>query len=308
MARGDWDLVVFHSTYIPAHWGVAAFLRKGSIPYVVTPRSGMTAGARALKRWKKRAGDLLGFRRMVRGARAVHYLTEVERANSPRWCASSFVVGNGVDLPEWDSVRDRVREEGVIRCLFIGRYAIRAKGLDRLLDAVEILHRSENTPAHPRWQVTLRGRGTPRDEQWLRHEIQTRNLDERVELGGPVADREKKELFSKADIFIHVSRFEGEPMAVLEALAHGVPAIVTEGTGLAEPLVRAKAGWRVGETGSIIADQLSRFEPARIPAYGRNARTFAESRSWNNQAAKTLACYQVMNRLLVVPELYYPEQ
>jgi hypothetical protein len=47
------DLVVFHSTYIPAHLRIGGRLRKAGIPYVICPRGGMTRYAQTHKWLKK---------------------------------------------------------------------------------------------------------------------------------------------------------------------------------------------------------------------------------------------------------------
>ena len=51
-----------------------------------------------------------------------------------------------------------------------------------------------------------------------------------VLLNGPVNGQSKADAFLKSQFYIQLSRTEGFPTSVLEALAYGLPIIVTEGT------------------------------------------------------------------------------
>jgi glycosyltransferase involved in cell wall biosynthesis len=51
-----------------------------------------------------------------------------------------------------------------------------------------------------------------------------------------------------ADVFVHPSRNEGIPRSVLEALALGLPVVVTPETNLGTVVEEAQAGWCVPST------------------------------------------------------------
>ena len=128
------DLVVFHSSYIPAHAKIAGMLQKHGIPYLVCPRGGMTRRAQSTKQWKKRLGNLLFFNWVVAHAAGLHYLTEGEFERSVAWKLPRFIVGNGVHLPDESELAWPGRTPG-LHLLFLGRLHIDHKGLDLLVDA-----------------------------------------------------------------------------------------------------------------------------------------------------------------------------
>jgi GalNAc-alpha-(1->4)-GalNAc-alpha-(1->3)-diNAcBac-PP-undecaprenol alpha-1,4-N-acetyl-D-galactosaminyltransferase len=93
------------------------------------------------------------------------------------------------------------------------------KGFDLLLRAFERLQAK-----HPDWQLTILGEGPMRAElEALRSELK---LTDRVHLIGAVQN--VPDYLRQADLFVLPSRFEGFPMALCEALAHGLPAIAAD--------------------------------------------------------------------------------
>ena len=57
------------------------------------------------------------------------------------------------------------------------------------------------------------------------------------------------------DVFVHTSRSEGMPMAVLEAMAMGRPCLVTPGTNMAD-VVCEGGGWQCQPDPDSIAESL----------------------------------------------------
>lgn len=64
--------------------------------------------------------------------------------------------------------------------------------------------------------------------------INDKGLAGRVHLAGYVSDEELKELYSKAEMFIYPSMFEGFGLTVLEAMACGTPVITSNSTSIPE--------------------------------------------------------------------------
>jgi GalNAc-alpha-(1->4)-GalNAc-alpha-(1->3)-diNAcBac-PP-undecaprenol alpha-1,4-N-acetyl-D-galactosaminyltransferase len=93
------------------------------------------------------------------------------------------------------------------------------KGFDLLLRAFERLQAK-----HPDWQLTILGEGPMRAElEALCSELK---LTDRVHAIGSVQN--VPDYLRQADLFVMPSRFEGFPMALCEALAHGLPAIAAD--------------------------------------------------------------------------------
>jgi len=286
------DLVVFHSTYVPAHAAAAARLRKAGIPYVICPRGGMTRFARAYRPWKKRLGNRLFFNRVVSGAAALHCLTRGEAEQSSDWRRPTFVVGNGVRLPEETQLASPGRS-APLRLVFIGRLAVEYKGLDMLIEACaairsELLQRPARLELHG---PSFRGSG-----KTLARRIAAARLDGLVALRGPVLGEAKRALLRQTDVFVHTSRSEGHPMAVLEALAFGIPCLLTPGTNMADEVADAGAGWKAEPTPQGIAAGLRKVMAADencLRQAGTKARCLAAGRyGWDRVASDSLEAYR----------------
>ena len=292
------DLVVFHSTYIPAHLQIGRRLRRMGVPYVICPRGGMTRYAQAYKWLKKRAGNLLGFNRLVAHAGALHCLTRGEAEASRDWNCPIFVVGNGVHLPRTSDLASP-GDAPPLRLVFVGRLHVTIKGLDMLLDACRLVRRElrrararvELYGPHSNGSVDCQG-----SRKFLAGRIAGLGLQDVVTLPGPVVGKTKTAAFQRADVFLHPSRTEGHPSAVLEALAHGVPCLLTPGTNMADEVAAAGAGWKVEPSPEGIAAGISEIisqNALTLRQAGVRARRLAgQEYSWANVATRSVKAYR----------------
>ncbi|MEJ2643984.1 MAG: glycosyltransferase family 4 protein [Gammaproteobacteria bacterium] len=102
--------------------------------------------------------------------------------------------------------------------LAVGRLA-HQKGFDRLLDAYAKIA-SDN----PEWVLVILGEGDQRAA--LEQQAIDLKVDDKVCMPGAVGN--VGQWFEAADIYVLVSRFEGFPNTLLEALAHGLPAVAVD--------------------------------------------------------------------------------
>lgn len=286
------DLVVFHNTYIPFHAALARRLRRLGIPYVICPHGGMTRAAQRQKWFKKRLGNLLFFNRFVAHAQALHCLTPGEAAESDHWRRPTFVVGNGIALPDASELASPGRS-AQLAIAYVGRLDMHHKGLDWLVDACGLVRAELRQRGAC---VQLRGPDVRRTAAKLQQRIADHQLQETVRILGPVVGDQKALLLRHSDVFLHTSRWEGHPMAVLEALAYGLPCLLTPGTNLAETVANAGAGWRVEPTPAGIAEGLRhvlRAAPCALQQAGRDARRLAEREfRWQQVAARVVEHYR----------------
>ena len=90
------------------------------------------------------------------------------------------------------------------------------KGFDLLLRAF-----AKCAQAHPGWTLDIIGEGSERDQ--LTALANDLGIGAKVMLQGTVKDAER--VLRQADLFVLSSRYEGFPMALLEAMASGLPVI-----------------------------------------------------------------------------------
>lgn len=143
-----------------------------------------------------------------------------------------MAVSNGVEIPE---VVDRSSRNSAapVRILFLSRLT-EAKGVYDLLEAFENLL-NEGLPV----RLTLAGNTEVEEvQEWVaRH-----NLGDVVDVPGWVAGETKARLFAQADVFALPSHFEGQGIALLEAMSYELPAIGGRTGGIPEVLAEGVAG------------------------------------------------------------------
>jgi len=149
--------------------------------------------------------------------------------------------------------------------LFLGRLEPE-KGVFVLVEALARL-----APAHPQLRAVLAGEG---DVDGVRKAAVAAGVAGRVELPGWVDGEAKAHLLARAGIFVLPSRFEGLPMALLEAQAAGLPVVATRVGGIPQA-VREDNG-RLAEPDNVaslvvaLAPLLDNpAEAARMGARGR---------------------------------------
>ncbi|TAK42238.1 MAG: glycosyltransferase family 1 protein [Betaproteobacteria bacterium] len=139
------------------------------------------------------------------------------------------VIYNGVDLEHFRPAAATGERGGGARFLFVGSGFAR-KGLDTALHALALV---------PQAQLVVAGR----DREAPRFAALARRLGVagRVQLLGGVED--VRPLYAAADCFILPTLYDPFPNAALEALAMGVPIIVSRRCGAAELLREGENGW-----------------------------------------------------------------
>lgn len=286
------DIALIHDTYIMVHRAISRQLGRRGVPYILVPHGGMTRWAQSIKPMKKRAANVIFFNGLVRDARAIHCLTANEKTESlMTWQKPMFVLGNGTEIPpECEVAAPGTREH--LRFVFIGRLDPNHKGLDLIVEACGLLH---GLLTETGTQIKLHGPDYRGGEQRISARIASLGVGDVVELCGPVQGRAKSEVLKGADLFLHASRSEGHPLAVLEALARGVPCLLTPGTNVSEAVAAAGAGWEAQSSAASIAATMRHILTHRteLPATGQRAREYAVAHcSWPAVAAATVAAYE----------------
>jgi glycosyltransferase involved in cell wall biosynthesis len=105
-----------------------------------------------------------------------------------------------------------------------------------------------------RYRLTWIGRGIL--EEQVRARAAQLGVEGLIELRGYVPFGERLlAAYRRADIFVHVSRTEGVPQVLIEALACGTPVVATAVGGVADALDGGRAGMLVGpdDTAALVA-------------------------------------------------------
>ncbi len=130
--------------------------------------------------------------------------------------------------PDWCPVGDRGGDGRRRHVLFVGTLEAR-KNVEGLLDAyAELVRRCPDV-----LPLVLAGRAQPESARWL-EAITRPPLAGRVRHLGYVSDQQRRELFESAALFVLPSYHEGFGMPVVEAMAAGVPVVVSNRGALPE--------------------------------------------------------------------------
>jgi glycosyltransferase involved in cell wall biosynthesis len=269
------DLLHCHSVFV-AH---NLFVARSGRPYVVTPHGGYSHEAtRGSKRVLKQGWLYLWEKSYLRGAAAIQAVSvpEVEDIKYLGRAADVFLIPNGVE-EELVETSVSVPSSGDA-WVYLGRLASDHKGLDLLLKGYA--HIATESP-HRVPTLVLAGpdfRNGMSQLIQLAHEL---GIEKKVQFPGPLHGVQKTELLNRAKLFIHTSRWEGMPFAVLEALALGRPVFLTPETNLSEQVADFNAGWVVNGTPEAIADGFRRILVTgddELDHRGRQARLLVRER------------------------------
>lgn len=173
--------------------------------------------------------------------------------------------------------------------LFLGQLS-RLKGVDVLLDALE--------QAQTNWHVHLAGsESEPGFTDWLRAEIDHRQLADRMTLLGPLVGEAKNRALAQADAFVLPSLAEGLPMSLLEAMAARLPVVVSTVGAMPEVIQDGVHGLLVppGDATALAQamDHLSR-SPDQRESMGRAGHKLYEARySADAMAQALLSIYTI---------------
>ncbi len=148
------------------------------------------------------------------------------------------------------------------------------------MQAADLLHRRGYAG---RFRVLLVGSGDNEDQ--LRDQCQRLDLQDVVSFAGVVGSDEVPQQLAAADVFVLPSYNEGMSVALLEALAAALPAVVTETGGTAE-LIRDNGMIVPWADPVALADALERFllESELCREMGKRSLEIAKGFSWKATA------------------------
>lgn len=292
-----------HGTFVPELARIGAALRTCNVPYVVSVHGGLNPYALRHNRIKKWPYFRLVEHRLLRNAAALHLLSrnEEEYLDSLRLQVRSFVIPYGVNLPSVPkapaskNLKNRASAtRGTIKILYVGRLSIFTKGLDLLIRGFA---RALRGVAPEVATLFLVGPEENNSIEKLRQLANQTGVSRGIVFLGPAYGQEKLRLLQDCDFFVHTSRHEGMPNAVLEALACGKPCLVTEQTNLGGFIRQYKAGQVVRSDVADIADGLEELIRNRqtLLEMGQNAeRLVQEKLTWEKIAAEMANEYRVI--------------
>ncbi len=136
----------------------------------------------------------------------------------------------------------------------------------------------------------------------LRQILQDGGVLERVYFGGQVSQNDLPDWYHMADLYLSPSHVDGSSVSLMEALACGLPALVSDIPANREWVTDGENGWlfRDGDVNDLAAKIIWAIENRKsLDKIGAQARATAEARAdWRKNAAILLQTYQIVVKLV----------
>jgi glycosyltransferase involved in cell wall biosynthesis len=276
----DFDLIHVHGLW---HFGsVVPYVLGLKPPKLLTTHGLLDQWAMRQGHWKKQLMSWFGQRKWTATTAAIHVNNQSEVEDLKRYLGHTHphvtIVPNGLrpaefnDLPARGSFRKQFsigQDKKII--LFLSRLNVK-KGLDILLPAFSRLL-AERNDLH----LVLAGP----DDGYLgdiQAYIQKNNLQSHVTLPGMLIKEQKLAAFADADLYTLPTYSESFAIAALEAMAAGLPTLLTEHVGFGGYLRQYKAAHLCEPTEQSVYDGLNYLltNPAKGAQLGVNAQRMIE--------------------------------
>ena len=284
------SIVHIHGSFIPEFYQVSKLLNRKNIPYVYTPHGALTEGAMMKNTIAKKLYFQLFESTLIKKAKAMQLLGTQELKFTEQLIQTNnkHLIPNGQDL--W-SIPDFEKERGKnIVFGFCGRIASFHKGLDLMIKAFHqfIKRRNKGT-------LELIGDGT--DRPALEKLCRALEIDHLVTFHGAKFGTEKYKLIAGFDVFLHTSRMEGFPTAVLEAAAMKKVCITSEATNINDYFRKHYSGLPIQNNTIVnIANMMenadSLYQKDQLKDIGLRARRMVESQfNWIKISQQLISVY-----------------
>lgn len=291
------DVVNLHALYLFHDWAAGRICRHANVPYIVLPHGALDPYIWRRHRGRKRVIEWAFQNRVLRHAAAIHYTTEDEMRLAVPYAqgAPGVVVPLGIELDEFDPLPppDRFHARhpetrGKRIVLFLGRLHEK-KGLDILAAAFGRIAKT-----FPDVHLVLAGPEAgiaARLEDWLRDA----GIADRTTRTGMIEGEDKRAALAAASLFALPSYSENFGIAVLEAMAAGLPVAISDQVNLWHDVEAAGAGLvspcDVGAFAALLERLLG--DPAEARRMGEAGRRLArDSFSWPRIAARLESVYE----------------
>ena len=295
-AVNDHDIIHIHELWHFPHYAAYGVARQARKPYVVTIHGQMDPWARRQKSLRKTIYMRAIQRRILQQASSLHAITidEAQQLRDQGLTVPVAVIPNGISAEFFDPPRTRAGFlsrapglDGKRMILFLGRIHSK-KGLDILAEAF-------GNVARLRDDVRLVIAGP--DEGGYRSQVEAMlrsasALDKAV-FTGMLTGNDKLAAFSAADIFVLPSHSEVLGVATLEAMACGLPVVISHQCQFPE-VADAGAGLIIDTDSKQLASSLIRLldSPEERREMGRQGRQLVQERyTWERVADQMSQLY-----------------
>jgi glycosyltransferase involved in cell wall biosynthesis len=232
MRKFNSDVVHVHGEFNPDNWHVPKIF---NAPIILSPHGAFHPVV--LKKSKPKLKVLylrVAKRFLYRHVCAFHALSpaEAEHIQALLGHVNVYTLPQGASLhvaQSFDSLKHREQSNDEVRFIFVGRLDIYTKGLDILLEAfAKAVQALPDRNIHlilvgPDWKGSL---------VILKEMAYKLGCGNRVTFTDAMPGEQVAKILAQSDVYVHLSRHEGFPLSITEALLTGKPAILSKEIGL----------------------------------------------------------------------------
>jgi glycosyltransferase involved in cell wall biosynthesis len=239
----NYDIAHIHALFSPVSSISASIARSRQLPYILRPLGTLDPADLGKKRQLKQIYATFLEKPNLAAAAGVHFTSQQECQISERFGTkiNDIVIPLGIDSfekPEDQGSDFNIPQDKPI-ILYMSRLDPK-KGLDLLLPSLEtLLQRGLD------FHFVLAG-GNPQDREYenrVKNQIETSILAKNSTITGFVTGKVKNSLLAQADLFVLPSYYENFGIAVAEAMAAGIPVVISDRVDLHPAVQEAAAGW-----------------------------------------------------------------
>lgn len=250
----DNSIVHIHNLWTLMLHNVAKDLRKKNIPYVWSPRGALKPWALGHKRLKKALAMLMYQRNDLVNAACIHATAESEAMQIRKLGFTNpiAVIPNPINIENYPLKSFEENKRGKKTLMFLSRVHPQ-KGLPMLFEAF----RGLSADVRNDWEIVIVGDGDPEYPlDSFKSMVISKYADLDIKIVGPKYGNDKINCLHNADLFILPTYSENFGMAIVEAMACGVPVITT--TGAPWSILKTEnVGWWVEPTVDGISTALN---------------------------------------------------
>jgi glycosyltransferase involved in cell wall biosynthesis len=296
----SFDVVHIHAVFNHSSIAAARACRRHLVPYVVRPLGTLDPWSLKQKSLRKSLFWSLVAKRMMADAATIHYTAQAEfdRVKDSLGLTHGSVVPLGIGSS--DSVLGPQASPPAVPALrgpyilFLSRLHPK-KGLDVLIKAFVAVQKHQE---FSEWRLVIAGDGDAAYVSSLKQLVSSNSADGFVSFIGWVSGDEKRDVLRKASLLVLPSSQENFGLCVLEALAEGVPVVVSRDVNLANDIADAGAGWisaiDVASLQKTISEAMA-HEEQRL-SRGLAGKLFSKNFSWERIAEELEKMYLAIIR------------
>ncbi|HEX9464298.1 MAG TPA: glycosyltransferase [Alphaproteobacteria bacterium] len=291
------DVVHVHSLYLFHTWAAARLCKRFGVPYLLRPHGTLDPFIWRRHRARKAVLEWLFQNRVLRDAAAIHYTADDEMRLAAPYIhgAPGVVVPNGLDLEQYADLPPRggfralhpeIGNRRIV--LFLSRLNFK-KGLDVLIPAFARAARRFDD-----LHLVLAG---PDDGERGAAEaaVAAEGIGARVTFAGMLDHRAKLACFRDAAMFVLPSYSENFGIAIVEALACGIPVAISDRVNIWREIEAAGAGLVAPPAVDPVARQIETLaaDPGRAATMGeRGPALVREKFAWSRIARELETVYR----------------